>query len=496
MFKSKPKDRYLFSTRRKKRRQRRFSFVLLLFSGLLGLVVLELATRIFLDVKSKRAEETQINDDQNIIDSYQLKFLDSEQVNTQSEISTDSPEQTLNQERLLAQRALSVGYKLVPNQKNEYWQINDKGFRDRQALPIVKPANEIRVFLLGSSTAFGYGSLSNQNTISELLEQRLNKRINQQKSSPELYQPKILPNNPVLKAKALKKPAKIKNGNYRVINAAIPGYVSGNQLAQLALEVMSYKPDILVVFNGYEDLMLTENQKATQIPSEENYLDTLGHLQAFTYKLLTPIEKYSYLVRWLQNKVVKPEDIIQERIDITNKTGQELADLVPQTPESLQLRINRYFHNHQQIANLSAGSKTGVILVTQPEITGRNPAKLTPTEGEITTQMGRKYIQSLKANYPRFAGANKHLAKLFPHVKDLNLYKIGDQYPSPSFIDAIHLTETANAMVAEQIYQKVSGLDQIQTVPPKPSPVKVLPTKNSKNNSRSTRQIKPKPQAR
>ncbi len=496
MFKSKPKDRYLFTTRRKKRRQQRFSLVLLLFSGLLGLVVLELATRIILDVKSKRAETTQTNDDQSILDSYQLKFLDSEQTNPQPTNSTDASAKITNQENLLAQRALSVGYKLVPNQKNEYWQINDKGFRDRQPLPIVKPANEIRIFLLGSSTAFGYGSLSDQKTISELLETRLNKRVNQQKSSPGLYQPAILPADPALRANALKKPAKIKTGNYRVINAATPGYVSGNQLAQLALEVMSYKPDILVVFNGYEDLMLPEDQKARQIPSEENFLDTLGHLQAFTYKLLKPIEKYSYLVRWVQTKVVKPEDIAKETIEISNKTGQQLAELAPQDPESLQLRINRYFHNHQQIASLSAGSNTGVLFVTQPEITGRNPAKLTPTEGEITTQMGRTYIQSIKDNYPRFAGANKHVAKLFPHVKDLNLYKISDQYPSPSFIDAIHLTEAANAMVAEQIYQQVSGLDQIKTISKQPIPTKVLPTKNAPKTQRPIKNISPKPQTR
>ncbi len=476
MFKSKSKGRYLYSTRRKKRRQKRSSFLLFLFSGLLGLFALELATRIFVDVRNNRAEQNQTNDDKSIIDSYRLKLLDYKEVKSAQEVSTNSAnEEAPAQEQLLAQKALSVGYKLIPNQTSEYWQINDKGFRDRQPLPITKPANEIRIFLLGSSTAFGYGSLSDQKTISELLEARLNKRVNQQKSSPELYRSEILPVNSVLNAKAQQKPAKIKSGNYRVINAAVPGYVSGNQVAQLALEVMSYKPDILIVFNGYEDLMLSENQKASQIPSEESFLNTLGHLQAFTNKLLTPIEKHSYIVRWLQKKVVKPNDIARETIDITSKTGQELADLAPQDPESLQLRINRYFHNHQQIANLSAGSNTGVLFVTQPEITGRNPAKLTPTEGEITTQMGRKYIQVVKDNYPRFAGANRHLAKLFPHVKDLNLYKIDDQYPSPSFIDAIHLTESANAMVAEQIYQQVSGLNQIKSAPPQ-----VLPNKDSR----------------
>ena len=71
------------------------------------------------------------------------------------------------------------------------------------------------------------------------MEARLQKRLQQQRQTPQFYKPDILPVDPELRAEALKKTSKLKQANYRVINAAVPGYASGNQLAQLALQVFT-----------------------------------------------------------------------------------------------------------------------------------------------------------------------------------------------------------------------------------------------------------------
>ena len=184
MFKSKSKERYLFTTRQKKRRQKKFSFLWLLVSGVLTLLVLELVTRIFVDLTGRRAEFAQADSEQSLIDAYQLKFL-----NEAGESYPGASEQG----SLVAQRSLSVGYTLVENQDNPYWKINEQGFRDDDPLPVVKPKGEIRIFILGSSTAFGYGSFGNQNAIAELLEFRLQQRLKQQQKSPQMYRPDILP---------------------------------------------------------------------------------------------------------------------------------------------------------------------------------------------------------------------------------------------------------------------------------------------------------------
>ena len=469
MFRSKPRERYLFTTRTKKRRQRRFIWLWLLVSGVLSLLVLELVTRIFIDITGKRAEFTDTAQEQDITEAYQLKLL-----NEAGETYPGSSEEG----NLVAQRSLSVGYELVKNQDSPYWEINDRGFRDSEPLPVAKPEGEIRIFILGSSTAFGYGSSSNQSTISELLELRLQKRLQQQQNAPQLYKPDVLPLDEEARAEALKKPSKLKSGSYRVINVAVPGYATGNQLAQVALQIIKYQPDLILVLNGYEDLMLQGDKTATQIPQLEEYLnDAPSYLLASVNKLLQPIEDKSYLVQILQDSVLKQQDITEDTFVFQGKTGQELANIAPQDKDELQHRIDRYFQNHKQIVTLATGANAAVIFATQPEITGRNPSRLTPTEGEIVTQLGRTYIQKIKDTYPRFVGANQYLAKIFPkNVKAIDLYNLSDEYPAPSFIDAIHLTENANAMVADQFYYAIASFSKMQLTPQEPQPPKPVPS--------------------
>ena len=461
MFRSKPRGRYIFGKRKQKPR-RNLTWLWLLVSAILSLLVLELLTRIYIDLAGNREEFAQAISEQDIADSYQLKFLDQKGNLLESPTNTGT---------MLAQQSLSVGYQLVKKQDNPYWQINEQGFRDRDSLAIAKPNNEIRIFILGGSTAFGYGASSNETAIAEQLEIRLQKRLQQQRQAPLLYKPDVLPQDEEAKAEALKRPSKLKSGNYRVINAAVPGYASGNQLAQLALQVLPYKPDLIIVLDGYEDLILSSEETAAQVPQlDKEFENKSDYLKVSANKLLKPIEDKSYLVKVLQDTVLQVE-IPDSKTDLLlKKNGQQLASFFPSAPEELQRRVDRYFQNHKQMVTLATGTGASVIFVTQPEITGRKPSKLTPTEGEITTQLGRTYIKKVKDTYPRFVGANNYLVKLFPkNVKALNLYNLSDKYPSPSFIDAIHLTEPANEMVAEQLYYAIASFSKMQVIPRQPT---------------------------
>jgi len=463
MFKSKPRGHYMFGKRKPKPR-RNWTWLWLLISAVLSLLVLELLTRIYIDLSGKREEFAQAISEPDIAESYQLKFLDQKGQPLEGFSNTGN---------LIAQQSLSVGYELVKNQENSYWQINEHGFRDRDALPITKPENEVRIFILGGSTAFGYGSSSNETAISELLETRLKKRLQQQKQAPQLYKPDILPIDPELRVEALKKNPKLKPANYRVINAAVPGYASGNQLAQLALQVLPYKPDLIIVLDGYEDLILSGEETAAQVPQfNEKFDNKSDYAKAYTNKILEPIEDKSYLVKVLQDSILQVK-LPESKTDLLiNTNGSQLALSFPDDSEELQRRVDRYFQNHQQMVTLATGSGASMIFVTQPEITGRKPSKLTPTEGEITTQLGRTYIKKMKDIYPRFVGANNYLVKLFPkNIKALNLYDLSDKYPSPSFIDAIHLTEPANEMVAEQLYYAIASFSKMQVVPRNPETI-------------------------
>jgi hypothetical protein len=465
MFKTRSRESFIFGNRQRKRR-RRFVGVWAIASVLLALLVLELLIRIFMDLSGQKTELAQANIEPDITAAYELKFVN----------ESLEPYKTFdNKGSLMAKRSLAVGYQLVGKQNNEYWQIEAQGFRDRDAVPLAKPKDEVRIFLLGGSTAFGYGNPSNDDTISEQLEARLQQRIQQQKTAPQLYKPDVIPLDEEERKKALAKPPKIKLGQYRVINGAVPGYASGNEIAQFALQILKFKPDVVIILDGYADLMLPGQEKAVQIPQLEAYLnDAPSYFRAYISQLVEPLESKSYLAKVVQNRWLTPKKSTHKTDFLLKEQLPNLAQHLPADEAELQKRVERYVQNHQQILSLCAGSHIPLIVATQPEITGRSPSKLTPTEGEIATTLGRQYIKKVKETYPLFVEANQKLAKTFPHnMKALDLYHLDDKYPSPSFIDAVHLNETANEQVAEQLYYAIATFPKMQIAPkepPKPQP--------------------------
>jgi len=466
MFRSKNRERKIFTSR--KRVRRHFSGLAAITSVALFLIVLELLTRVFIDLSGSRSKYAQATNGSDLIQAYRLKV-------TTDESKTSSKFSDL----LTAKPALSVGYELLANQKSKYWQINEQGWRDRDAISIAKPKNEIRIFILGSSTAFGYGNTGNEATISEHLENRLAKRLVQQQASPNLYKSDLLPLDATERKKYLTKPAKIKSGKYRVINAAVPGYASGNELAQLALKILKYKPDLIIVLNGYEDLMLPSSETATQVIKLEQAEELQDGLASYISQVIKPLENKSYLAKLAQNKWLNPQEEEQKTDFILNEETAKLVQHLPADEAELQARVARYIEHQKQLLNLSAAVRVPLVVAIQPEITGRNPSQLTDNEGQIATELGRTYIKKVRAQYPVLIQASQKLAKAFPsNMKAVDLYKLTDQYPSPSFIDAIHLNKAANEKAAEQLYYAISSFSKMQVVPQQAQAPKPLSRQN------------------
>ncbi|MEM7757777.1 MAG: SGNH/GDSL hydrolase family protein [Cyanobacteria bacterium P01_A01_bin.40] len=470
MFKSKVRERRIFTNRRRVRR--RFSWLGAIASAALFLIVLELLTRIFIDISGKRNQFAQTEVPSELSEFYRLNFVESKSVAADEQ-----------QEGLLAQNTIAVGYELVPNQKSRYWQINEQGFRDDATVSLKKPQDEIRIFLLGGSTAFGYGNSNNSATISNHLQQRLQQRLQQQRSSPQLYKPDLLPFDKAEKQKHLAKPSQIKSGKYRVINAAVPGYASGNELAQVALQILKYQPDLIVILNGYSDLMLPSNQQAVPAPAGNYLANNANSIKTYFQQLIAPLKNNSYLAKVAQNQWLSSPETDPKANFLLNETTSRLVQHLPPDKIELQNRVNRYIENQKQILNLSAAARVPLVVAIQPEITGRNPSQLTDNEGEIATELGRTYIKQVRENYPLFTQAAFSLAQAFPqNIKAVDLYRLTDKYPSPSFVDAIHLNETANKKVAEQLYYAITTFSKMQVVPKQAPAPKTSKLKQIKAN--------------
>ncbi len=351
--------------------------------------------------------------------------------------------------RLQVRRSPVLGYELIPNQSSDYWQINDQGFRQDSAVPIDKPAGEIRVFLVGGSTAFSNMAEKNQKALAFKMEKLLNDRVRAQNSSPERFKPKETPDQ-VESPRAL--PPRIRDGSYRVIAAAVPSYSSGNELSLLAHKVLAYSPNALIILDGYEDLRSPSNQSAHEIGNVDQMLrDPLAQYRQHQSQQFSNWLNSLYLVKAWQ-KWIAPADIVTFSSDSQIFGAEQFS----KDPKELQKRIDRYVANTQQMTKLAGDIPT--LIVLQPEITGKQKS-LSKEEEAILKSLGKEYSDRVTNAY---TVAEKTLSSKFPNTKFISFYQLLQSSNQQAFIDPIHLTEEANNKVAQKLYESLEQLFSVQ----------------------------------
>jgi hypothetical protein len=438
---------------RKPLKSRKISLVWLVLSLPLLILVLELVARLFVGITGQGNEVAGLSPREK---AYQPDF----QTETQKPIEGLS-----NGGGLVVTRSPSYGYKLVENQKNEFLQINAQGFRDSEPVPVNKPKNEFRIFVIGGSTAFGQGAEKNEDTISNQLETRLKQRVEQQKRTPNQYRPDVFPFFKPSREKLMQLPPKIQAKQYRVINAAVPGYASGNSLAQFALDIFRYQPDMIVVVNGYEDLILPSNQAKSDIPKVDEFLgDAQGHFRTYLSQSFKHWLDQTYVVKTLDQLVFNPQPSLAQ--SVLGIDGKSLNQSLPADEKELSLRVKRYQENQKQLLRLAGAANIPVLLVSQPEITGRSLETLSAKEKIIRDQLGSNYLEKMPKAYIKFIQTNQQLGKAYPkNVKVLNFYNFNRNLSEPMFSDNVNLTAKANTILAEQIYYTITTWEKIQIIP-------------------------------
>lgn len=424
----------------------------------LVLIGLELLTRLFVGVSGKTAELNSFEGEPLNLSAYRLKFLD----------QSGRPYDGLpNRGQLTVKRSPVMGYRLVGNQRNNFWQINEQGFRADQAIPQDKPKDEVRIFVLGGSTAFGQLNSNNQATIASQLETRFNQQVATQKTSPNKFRPDILSYFADELDKALALPPRIRESRYRVINAAVPGYVSSNELAQLAFEILAYKPDFIVLLNGYADLLLPSVQEGADVPGTDALLESaprhmmvgLGHqLRGFFHQF--------YLVKAFEYWVLRPQASLKQMIPPATESDMSVSERLTNDKKELDQRVDRYRQNLQQMARLTSASKIPLIVALQPEISTRNSGKLSAREKEIIKQLGSNYPQQIKAGYSQLQQSVEQVKREVPQgVLTLNLSDAYANYSGEAFQDAIHLTDNANTVIVNRLFDSISRQLHLQPRP-------------------------------
>lgn len=437
------------SWKRKNKRRPWLPIVLFLIGVPIGLELLVrlavYATGVSEQFTADSSEQTEV------IQAYQLGFLSPE---------GQAYDALPDQGDLQAVRNPLMGYQLLPSQTSQFWTINPQGFRDEEPVSAQKAEGEVRIFVLGGSAAFGQLNSSNQATFANQLEKLLNDRVAEQRNNPSRYQPAILPYRADQVAEVLALPPRIPERQYRVINGAVPGYASGNELAFLMQEVSSYNPDILVLLNSYQDLVLPSSQAATDIPGLDALI--MGEREGPVTQIAQSIEEWLsrlYLVRAVDRYILQSQlSAIESAIALNSmKTsqGQELEQTLASNEEELNQRVARYRTNLLEMVRWSSAKRNRLFIGLQPEITSRSAEIATEAEEAMLTKLGTTYAERVQSGYAKLTEAADQAAKTSANAELLDLYKLYATYEGQAFQSPTSLTDEANLVLASKFFDAI-----------------------------------------
>ncbi len=444
--------------KRKPRRRPWYFYAALIIGIPIGL---ELLLRLVTSVTGlDQSWANQTSEQEKRVQTYQLGFL--------------SPEgkpyiQLPQQGKLQAVRSPLMGYQLLPQQQSDYWKINAQGFRDDEPVPLAKAGNEVRIFVLGGAMAFGQLSSSNQATLANQLEQQLNNQVKAQQSQPDRFQPATLPYTAEEVEKVLKRPARIPERQYRVVNAAVPGYASGNDLATLIQQVSAYNPDLIILLNSYEDLLLPSNFSGADVPGLDALLtnqqdSASNHANVTLQQLLSQL----YLVKGVQHYLLPSNAKLTESViplNLTAATQPKLADYLASDDQELNARVDRYRNHLLQMVRWSAATKKRLLVSIQPELSTRSGDAMPAEEQAMLAELGNDYSQRIEAGYTKLVAAAKQATQTSANAKLLDLHQLYADSKEPAFQSPTSLTDDAYKVLADQFYQTI--IQQL-AIEPKP----------------------------
>jgi hypothetical protein len=264
----------------------------------------------------------------------------------------------------------------------------------------------------------------------------------------------------------MQRSTRLPDRQYRVINAAVPGYASGNA-AQLMDQVAGYNPDLIIVLGGYDDLLLPSNRSAVEVPGLDDILAGKG--ESWNAQLFGAIGNSLnslYLVRApkaFQKSTVDPN--VVRSLNVT-ATPLPIAQSLATTSSELDARIARYRTHLTQMVRWSAATKKPLIVGIQPEVTGYGKTKPAAAEVEIVNQLGKGYSEQIQTGYEQLAIAANQAVKGSAKAKVMNLYGMfGEAGKGGMFVSSTGLTDQGNAVLAERFYKTIASDLAIKPIP-------------------------------
>jgi lysophospholipase L1-like esterase len=330
-------------------------------------------------------------------------------------------------------------YKNLPNQRTQAFTINALGFRGGETQSIGGKKKE-RIIVVGGSCAFGTGVENNSETFHVMLEKNLNNK-------------------------------------YEVINAGVAGFLSGQELTYVVTELVDYHPDIIIAFNGWNDLFFTWyhdvwfgrqresnemgfncNVFLTRIEAQlvANYRSQVGIFSSFKRFFNALVDK-SVIVSGLREKIAGfkqqsyPFGLPEQRGGATKQRDDDYFEKI----------VDTYTKNLKKMHDFCHSQGIQFLVVFQPEVGLKS--NINPEERNFLSEWSclfSNYENEFPNLYKLFIERSKKiLAEKRVNFIDINTYPAFNNNDKTLFKDVVHPNKNGNEVIANIINEYVKDLD-------------------------------------
>ena len=297
-----------------------------------------------------------------------------------------------------------TGLSMAPNYQGEWINTNSLGFRGSEVNPSPTPGT-LRVVVIGASAAFGWYVRDNE-TIAYYVQQKLTKELNQ----------------PV-----------------EVINAAVGTITSFQELMILETKVLSLKPNLVVIYDGYNDLYYASAPK---------------------WDGTSPSVQYAKeVMREVNNR--QPSSIVNQTIQVAMRNSEFLSTLnllyiawiVKQqanTPTEFQPNaITVYQQNLKKIELISKNEDINLVFVLQPILT--SDSKILANEEKIVLDRLDEPRKRVVTNYPQLINFFKKSAQENASASFLDYTNVFQSSSEHLYYDLVHYSPQGNQIIADRL---------------------------------------------
>jgi lysophospholipase L1-like esterase len=336
--------------------------------------------------------------------------------------SSDSPYHSFHIQHLNPFYFFSLPFeeKVLARINNSVVSVTPEGFRGQG--PEQKGSRKL-AFVLGGSAAFGDGASSDQTTISGYLN-RL---------------------QPV----------------YHFVNAGVPSWNSTQEFYRVAMQLLQYQPEIIVVYDGYNDVSIDHGYRRDKMPFPPGTPESFDQLARWVDDIRA--QSHDPFVKFNPSRLYnltfpRTRTAISEALDMSGEGISENSprkDMVPVALEAVARdAASSYLWNIGNMDRLAAAHGTRLVILWQAALLLHR----TPTfaERKALGEENGQFLEYLR----RF-----HQYTIEHRDRRLEFYDLSDLFDRYSdevrvadlFTDEIHLTDQGNRIMANEIWGRISA---------------------------------------